>query len=463
MSFYFQPPDLAEFPRRSYRRFLEETLGNLFSEISPIASEFSPRVELTFLGQDGKVHWRFDDYLADSGYPTTAEQARKTNMTHARRLLMEVWLRDLQTGELRKSTAYMGDLPVITDRGTFVINGSERVVLGQLVRAPGIYFNCVNQLMYKALMLAELGAPVSFELDLEPGSGKTSRAKCRIKLPKRGWVSATTVLAAMGVDQQVIEKRIGPLLERNGIEWKSLSQSEALGVIGRAWKPDGGGGASAGAQALKELTDKRRYSLGSLGRRRVNDKLGMEETSCQMTGEDLVSAVEYLLGLPLGMGSTDNIDSLENRHLRGIGETLTRTVRPALAQMARNIRTRLELHEDEEIGSPNDFVDTRPFCNAINKFFAGNPLVQYLDQQNPLSELSHRRRITSFGPGGIDPNAAPTEMRDVHPSQIGPLPKCATCIPARSVAYAWSSRRKARTAVWSPTWPPSAASMTTAS
>ncbi len=420
MSFYFQPPDLAEFPRRSYRRFLEETIGNLFSEISPIASEFSPRVEVSFLGQDGKVHWRFDDYLADSGYPTTSEQARKTNMTHSRRLLMEIWLRDLQTGELRKSTAYMGDVPVITDRGTFVINGSERVVLGQLVRAPGIYFNCLSQMMYKALMLAELGAPVSFELDLEPGTSKTSRAKCRIKLPKRGWVSATTVLAAMGVEQQVIEKRIGPLLERNGIEWKSVTQAEALGVIGRAWKPDGGGGASAGAQAIKELTDKRRYSLGSLGRRRVNEKLGLEETSAQMTGEDLVSAVEYLLGLPLGMGSIDNIDSLENRHLRGIGETLTRVVRPALAQMARNIRTRLELHDDnEEIGSPNDFVDTRPFCNAINKFFAGNPLVQYLDQQNPLSELSHRRRITSFGPGGIDPNAAPTEMRDVHPSQIG--------------------------------------------
>src|SRR5262249_46144308 len=194
MSFYFQPPDLAEFPRRSYRRFLEETLGNLFSEISPIASEFSPRVELSFLGQDGKVHWRFEDYAPDSGYPTTAEQARKTNMTHARRLLMEVWLRDLQTGELRKSTTYMGDLPVITDRGTFVINGSERVVLGQLVRAPGIYFQNPNNMTYKALMLAELGAPISFELDLDPETSKTSHAKCRIKLPKRSWIAATTVL-----------------------------------------------------------------------------------------------------------------------------------------------------------------------------------------------------------------------------------------------------------------------------
>ncbi|HEY9871191.1 MAG TPA: DNA-directed RNA polymerase subunit beta [Candidatus Obscuribacterales bacterium] len=419
MSFYFQPPDLAEFPRRSYRKFLEETLGNLFAEISPIASEFNPRFELTFIGQDGKVHWRFEDYTGDSGYPTSAEQARKTNMTHARRMLMEVWLRDLQSGELRKSTAYMGDVPVITDRGTFVINGSERVVLGQLVRAPGIYFQCLSPLMYKALMLAELGAPVSFELDLEPGSGKTSRAKCRIKLPKRGWVAATTVLAAMGIDPQVIEKRVGPLLARNKIEWKQLTQAEALGVLGRAWKPDGSGGTNAGVQALKELTDKRRYSLGSLGRRRINEKLGLEEQSLQLTAEDILVAVEYLLGLPLGVGTTDNIDSLENRHLRGVGETLVRAIRPALAQMARSIRTRLELHEEDEIGSPNDFVDTRPFVNAINKFFAGNPLVQYLDQQNPLSELSHRRRITSFGPGGIDPNAAPTEMRDVHPSQIG--------------------------------------------
>ncbi|MBI4533811.1 MAG: DNA-directed RNA polymerase subunit beta [Candidatus Melainabacteria bacterium] len=419
MTFHFQPPDLAEFPRRSYRRFLEETLGNLFAEISPIASEFNPRFELSFVGQDGKVHWRFEDYTHDSGYPTTSEGARKTNMTHARRLLMEVWLRDLQSGELRKSCAYIGDMPVITDRGTFVINGSERVVLGQLVRAPGIYFQAENQLSYKALMLAELGAPISFELALEPIGSRTSRAKCRIKLPKRGWVAATTVLAAMGVDQQVIEKRIVPLLNKSRIEWRQVTQSEALSVLGRAWKPDGGGGAGAGTQALKEITDKRRYSLGTLGRRRVNTKLNLDGDCLQVSPEDVLSAVDYLLGLPLGVGCVDNIDSLENRHLRGVGEILTRAVRPALAQMARSIRTRLELHEEDEIGSPTDFVDSRPFVNAINKFFAGNPLVQYLDQQNPLSELSHRRRITAFGPGGIDPNAAPTEMRDVHPSQIG--------------------------------------------
>lgn len=420
MTFHFQPPDLAEFPRRSYRRFLEETLGNLFADISPIASEINPRYEISFVGADGKVHWRFDDYAIDSGYPTSAEQARKTNMTHARRLLIEVWLRDLQSGVIRKSTTYMGDLPVITDRGTFVINGSERVVLGQLVRAPGVYFQMADTLLYKGLVLGELGAPVSFELDLETGSGRTSRAKCRIKLPKRGWVAAATVLTAMGVDNSTLQKRILPLLERNRIEWKNLTQAEALSVLGKAWKPDGSGGQSSGVTALSELTDRRKYSLGSLGRKRINRKLGMEGTGQQLTADDLLNMTEYLLNLPLGHGTTDNIDSLENRHLRGVGDVLTKALRPALAQMIRSIRTRLELHEeDEEIGSPNDFVDVRPFVNAINKFFTSNPLVQYLDQQNPLSELAHRRRVTSFGPGGIDPNAAPAEMRDVHPSQIG--------------------------------------------
>jgi len=419
MSFHFQPPDLAEFPRRSYRRFLEETIGNLFTEISPVASEFSTRFELSFIGQDGKVHWRFEDYAPDSGYPTTSEAARKTNMTHARRMLMEIWLRDTHTGELRKSTCYMADMPVITDRGTYVINGTERVVLGQLVRAPGIYYQSTGSLSYKALLLAEQGAPVSIELELDPGTTKTSKAKCRIKLPKRSWVAATTVLIAMGVEISTIQKRLGHLLERDRIELRQLTQHEALAIVGRAWKPDGGGGANGGITALKELTDKRRYSLGKLGRRRVNAKLGVEETTTQLTGNDLLAAVEYLLGLPMDVGHLDNIDSLENRHLRGIGEVLTKAVRPALSQMSRSIRTRLELNEDEEIGSPNDLIDTRPFANAINKFFSGNPLVQYLDQQNPLSELSHRRRITSFGPGGIDPNAAPVEMRDVHPSQIG--------------------------------------------
>ncbi len=420
MSFYFQPPDLAEFPRRSYRKFLEETIGKLFTEISPIGSEFNNRFEISFIGTDGKAHWKFEDYGIDSGYPTSAEHARKSNMTHARRLLMDIWLRDTQTGVLRKTTAYMGDVPVITDRGTFVINGSERVVLGQLVRAPGVYFSNPDNQIYKALILGELGAPISFELDLETGTGKTSRAKCRIKLPKRGWVSAVTVLTAMGVDWDTLQKRIFPLLNKHRIEYKQLNASEALSTLGRAWKPDGAGGAGAGSSALQEITDRRRYSLGDLGRRRFNRKLDSEIQSLQLTKEDILLVVEYLLNLPLGNGTTDNIDSLENRHLRGIGDVLTKAVRPALAQMVRSVRTRLELHEDdEEIGSPQDFLDVRPFANAINKFFSGNPLVQYLDQQNPLSELSHRRRITSFGPGGIDPNAAPTEMRDVHPSQIG--------------------------------------------
>ena len=223
----------------------------------------------------------------------------------------------------------------------------------------------------------------------------------------------------MGVDPADLQKRLGPLLAKNHIEWKQLTPQESMSVVGRAWKPDGGGGAGAGSTALKELSDKRRYSMGSLGRRRFNEKLGLEEQSLQMTKEDLLTAVEYILKLPLGEGHLVNIDSLENRHLRGVGDILTRAVRPALSQMSRSIKTRLEMNEEEEIGSPNDFIDSRPFVNAINKFFAGNPLVQYLDQQNPLSELSHRRRITSFGPGGIDPNAAPTEMRDIHPSQIG--------------------------------------------
>ncbi len=420
MTFYFQAPDLAEFPRRSYRRFTEEIIGNLFTEISPISSDFSPRFELSFIGPDGKPHYRFEDYAADSGYPTTSEQARKTNMTHARRMMMEVWLRDIQTGEIRKSTAYMGDVPVITDRGTFVINGSERVVLGQLVRAPGIYFSNPTHITYKALMLAEQGAPITFELELDPTvSNRASKAKCRVKLPKRSWISAQTLLTAMGVDDAILEKRLKPLLEARRIEWKQITQTEALAVVGRSWKPDGGGGAGGGAVALKELTDKRRYSLGKLGRRRFNKKMGLDSESHQITGDDLLNIFEYLLNLPNGQGQLDNPDSLENRHLRGVGETMTRAVRPALAQMVRSLKTRLEMNEDEEIGSPNDILDCRPFANAISKYFSGNPLVQYLDQQNPLSELSHRRRITSFGPGGIDPNAAPTEMRDVHPSQIG--------------------------------------------
>lgn len=419
MSFSFQAPDLAEFPRRSYRRFLEETIGNLFAEISPIASDYSTRFELSFIAPDGKVHWRLEDYTNDSGYPASSEAARRTNMTHARRLLIEAWVKDTQTGELRKSVCYVADMPVITDRGTFVINGTERVVLGQLVRAPGIYFQNPTPTKYKALVLAEQGAPLTIELEIDLNSSRTNKAKCRVKLPKRGWVPATTVLLAMGIDQPTLTRRLGSLLERNHIDPRPLTQNDALSLVGRAWRPDGNGGIHGGTKAIKELTDRRRYSLGDLGRRRVNNKLKIEGRSLQFTASDLLAAVEYILGLPLGNGEIDNMDSLENRHLRGVGEVLVRTIRPALSQMARSMRTRLELHSEDDIAAPSDLIDTRPFANAAIKFFTSSSLVQYVDQQNPLSELSHRRRITSFGPGGIDPNAAPVEMRDIHPSQIG--------------------------------------------
>src|SRR5580692_10796709 len=224
MSFYFQPPDLAEFPRRSYRRFLEEKIGQLFAEISPITSDYSRRFEISFLGPDGKVNWYFEDYLADSGYPTSAESARRTNMTFARRLLIDVWLRDTNTSELSKTTCYLADLPVITDRGSFVINGSERVVLGQLIRAPGIYYQQMGPLHYRALLLAEQGAPLTMELHVDPGVSKTSRAKLRIRLPRRSWITCTNLLIGMGVDMPTLDRRLGKLLHANRLELKEITE-----------------------------------------------------------------------------------------------------------------------------------------------------------------------------------------------------------------------------------------------
>jgi DNA-directed RNA polymerase subunit beta len=345
-------------------------------------------------------------------------------MTHASRLIMDVWLRNNQTGEMRKSSVYLGDVPVITDRGTFVINGSERVVLNQLVRAPGIYFqsnenNVYNSTMYKGLLLPELGYPLHFELNLEPGVARSRKARCRVKLARRGWVPAITVLQALGIDSASIAKRLGASLDRNRVEWKAMTQEEALAAVGRSWKPDGGGTAHAGSSMLDPFSESRRYSLGPLGRKRVNEKLGIWDDSKQLNAASFIAIIEYLLGLPLGLGSLDNVDSLENRHLRGVGEILTMIVRSALKVLARSTRIRLEMHDDDDLGNPGDFIDGRPFVSVINKFFTSNPLVQFLDQQNPLSELSHRRRITTFGPGGVFPNTAPVEMRDIQPSQIG--------------------------------------------
>ena len=206
-------------------------------------------------------------------------------MTYARRLFIDVWLRDTNTNELRKSTCYLADLPVITDRGTFVINGSERVVLGQLVRAPGIYFQNTGPTSYKALILAEQG---------RPGHDRTQSGSQVLLKPvvlnavlnyqNEAGYQPPIYLLAMGIDWTTIKKRLGQLLTANRIDFKEIKSNEALTIVGRAWKPDGSHGPSGGISGPKGNYEKSdAILLVQLGRKRVNNKLGMEETSGQLT------------------------------------------------------------------------------------------------------------------------------------------------------------------------------------
>ncbi|HHV72903.1 MAG TPA: DNA-directed RNA polymerase subunit beta, partial [Clostridia bacterium] len=402
-------PNLIEIQRNSYKWFLEEGLMEIFRDISPI-QDFTGNLFLEFTGC----------MLGEPKY--SVEECKERDVTYAAPLRVKSRLINKETGEVKEQEVFMGDFPLMTDKGTFIINGAERVIVSQLVRSSGVYFNSQKDQnghpIYTATIIPNRGAWLEFETD---ASGVIfARIDRTRKLP------VTILLRALGYGSNAEimnlfdgEEKIKYTLERDNTD----SEATALIEIYKRLRP-GEPPTEDSARSLLETLffDPKRYDLAAVGRYKINKKLKLDiPTSVRtITKEDIVETIRYLFKLINGdkSASIDDIDHLGNRRLRSVGELLQNQFRIGLSRMERVVRERMTI-QDAEVITPQALINIRPVVAAIKEFFGSSQLSQFMDQTNPLSELTHKRRLSALGPGGLSRERAGFEVRDVHHSHYG--------------------------------------------
>lgn len=400
-------PNLIEIQQRSYEWFLTEGLREMFRDISPI-QDFTGNLILEFV----------DYSLGEPKY--AVEECKERDVNFAAPLRVKVRLINKETGEVKEQEVFMGDFPLMTDKGTFIINGAERVIVSQLVRSPGVYYNeqidPSGKMIYGATIIPNRGAWLEFETDVnENVFVRVDRTR---KLP------VTVLLRALGYGSngQIAElfhddERIRLTLERDHTE----SEGEALVEIYKRLRPGEPPTVDSARSLLNTLFfDPRRYDLAHVGRYKLNKKLKLEVPAAirHITKEDIVAAINYLINMMKGEGKPDDIDHLGNRRLRSVGELLQNQFRIGLSRMERVVRERMTI-QDVDVITPQVLINIRPVVAAIKEFFGSSQLSQFMDQTNPLAELTHKRRLSALGPGGLSRERAGFEVRDVHYSHYG--------------------------------------------
>ena len=394
-------------------------LEDIFEEISPI-EDFSGSMSLSFR----------DHRFEPPKY--TVEQCRDKDFTYAAPLFVTAEFMNNETGEIKSQTVFMGDFPLMTDKGTFIINGTERVVVSQLVRSPGVYFERTldktsDKDVYVAKIIPSRGAWLEFEVDKKDLVG--------VRVDRKRKQPVTVLLKALGMSTDEIRERFGAYesmiatLEKDGIG----DQDEALKDIYRKLRPGEPPTTEAGQSLLDNFYfNPKRYDLAKVGRYKINKKLGtaLPLTQSTMTVEDIVSTIEYLVRLHAGETEfiapggntvrveTDDIDHFGNRRLRTVGELIQNQIRTGLSRMERVVRERMTTQDVEAI-TPQTLINIRPVVASIKEFFGTSQLSQFMDQTNPLAGLTHKRRLSALGPGGLSRERAGFEVRDVHPSHYG--------------------------------------------
>jgi DNA-directed RNA polymerase subunit beta len=384
-------------------------LEEIFEEISPI-EDFSGSMSLSF-----RDH-RFE--------PTkySVEECKDKDMTYAAPLFVTAEFTNNTTGEIKSQTVFMGDFPVMTDKGTFVINGTERVVVSQLVRSPGVYFDkqidkTTDKDTYSCKVIPSRGAWLEFEVDKRDAVG--------VRIDRKRKQPVTVLLKALGWDDARILERYGDYesmrmtLEKD----HTTGQDDALIDIYRKLRP-GEPPTKESAQTLLEnlFFNAKRYDLAKVGRYKVNKKLELALPVDQgtLTEDDILATIDYIVKLHAGEAGyeTDDIDHFGNRRLRTVGELIQNQIRLGLARMERVVRERMTTQDVEAI-TPQTLINIRPVVASIKEFFGTSQLSQFMDQTNPLSGLTHKRRLSALGPGGLSRERAGFEVRDVHPSHYG--------------------------------------------
>ena len=409
-------PNLIEHQLSSFREFVQTGLGEIFAEINPIEDYTGQKLEL-----------RFKDYHFDD--PKMSEQeARENNISFEAPLKAVVELTNKVTGEVKEQEIYLGDYPWMTDRGTFVINGAERVVVNQLIRSAGVFFTADlnnGRNLYGAKLIPGRGAWLEFET--------ASSGALYVKIDRRRKIPVTTLLRALGTPTNQAIKELFTDVDTGDTKYidatldkdPAKGTNEALIEVYRRLRP----GDLATVDNARELIqrmffDFKRFDFSRVGRYKINQRLGLDVSNTTenrvMRLDDLVAIIKEVIRLNNTQDAADDIDALSNRRVKMVGELVQRQFRIGLLRMERNARDRMSMSDIETV-TPGQLINARPVVAAVREFFASSQLSQFMDQTNPLSELAHKRRLSSMGPGGLSRERAGLDVRDAHATHYGRL------------------------------------------
>ena len=408
-------PDLVEVQRASFKGFLDKGLIEELESFSPI-TDYTGKPELHFMGSEYRLKRPRHD----------VEEAKRRDATFASQMYVTCRLVNKETGEIKEQEVFIGELPLMTERGTFIINGAERVIVNQIVRSPGVYFKDEmdknGRRTYNASVIPNRGAWLKFETD--------KNDLLHVRVDKTRKINAHVLMRAMGLsDNDVLDKLRHPEFYKKSIDAANdegiSSEDQALLELYKKLRPGEPPSVSGGQQLLQtRFFDAKRYDLGRVGRYKINKKLRLTipDTVRTLTHEDVLSTLDYLVNLELDVGgaSLDDIDHLGNRRVRSVGELLQNQVRVGLNRLERIIKERMTVGETDSL-TPAQLVNPKPLVAAIKEFFGSSQLSQFMDQTNPLAELTHKRRISALGPGGLTRERAGFAVRDIHPSHYGRL------------------------------------------
>lgn len=407
-------PNLIAHQKDSWRWFVEEGLSEIFSEINPIDDYTGQKLSLKF----GKYYF---------GEPKNTDQfAKENNLTFEAPLHATVELTNKTTGVVEEQEIYLGEYPWMTERGTFIINGTERVVVSQLIRSAGVFFTAetiAGRNYYGAKIIPGRGAWMEFET--------ASNGAIYVKIDRRRKMPATTLLRALGYPKTSEIKELFADIDTGDVKYidetldkdASRGANEALIEVYRRLRPGDLATVDNARQMIERMFfDFKRFDYSRVGRYKLNQRLGLdvantaENRTLQMS--DLVAILREVIRLNNTQEPADDIDALSNRRIRLVGELIARQFRVGMLRMQRNAMDRMSVADLESV-SPSQLINARPIVAAVREFFTSSQLSQLLDEVNPLSELSHKRRLSSTGPGGLTRERAGFEVRDAHPTHYG--------------------------------------------
>lgn len=415
-------PELIEVQLTSYQDFIDRKLDQAFREVFPVSDFSHEKVEIAYKGYS----------LEEPKY--SVSDCKRKNLNYDAALKVRLEMLNKETGEIKEQDVYMGGLPLMTESGTFVVNGVERVIVNQIIRSTGMFFtpDAKASGFFGCKIIPQKGS--WFEIEIEKKGiinvkiDKKRKIPISVLLRAYGLETNSDIIAAFADDKEAIARYISPTLDKD----KTTSRSEALYQIYKLLRP-GDLGTDERVADLFALTffDTKKFDLGAVARMKMNRKLGLKteykDNGVFLQIEDLIAGLKYLLGLMEAKeGYTwDDIDHLENRRVRSVGELVYEKLKVGLARMEKIAKDRMTVIELDE-ATPGTFINSRPVIAVLKEFFGTSQLSQFMDQSNPLSEIAHKRRLTAMGPGGLTRERASFEVRDVHPTQYGRICPIAT-------------------------------------